>query len=539
MTGLVGFVLLVSAAAFAADDRSHAGRVSRNVTVSGRDVSSSTSAELAQVLSDIDRRYATTPVVVADERGGGFTTDAGTIGLRIDPAATADQVMAVGRRGSLPGRWRSWLGSFRSPRRAELTLAIDRVAVQRQVADKGMKGADAPAEASIRLDETGKLAGVAGTTGAGTDPARLADDLLEAARRGGPIRVEVRRGPLAPRFTKADADALAQRAEMLVAEPLPLVAEATSGAVPPATLRTLLSSVPGPTQLELRVDEAAAATAAEKALAGAGAPPAEPTFKVEGNDVVTLVPGSPGRACCGPETGRTVADALLRRPSGPVALTLVVKQPKLSNEQAAALGVKEPVSSFVTKHACCQPRVRNIHRISDIVRGQVIPPGGSFSINAFVGERTTAKGFVVDAVIDQGRYSEDVGGGVSQFATTLFNAAWFAGMEFGEYQSHSLYISRYPKGREATLGFPHPDLVIKNPSPYGVMIWPTYTGTEVRVTLYSTKWVAEVKQTGQDTRPNGSCTVYTTRRQRTFLDGRIDNDFTRAQYRAGEGQNCR
>ena len=538
VAGVVGFVLLVSAAAFAADDRSHAGRVSRNVTVSGRDVSNATRDELAQVLSDIDRRYATTPVVVADKRGGGFTTDAGTIGLRIDPAVTAEQVIAVGRRGSLPDRWWSWLESFRSPRRSELTLAIDRTAVQRQVAEKGMKGADPATEASIRLDETGKFVGVAGTAGEGTDPARLADDLLEAASRGGPIRVEGQRGPLAPRFTKADADALAQKAEALVAAPLPLVAEGTTGTVPPATLRTLLSSVPGPTQLELRVDEAAAATAAEKALARASAPPVEPTFKVEANDVVTLVPGGPGRACCGPEAGKVVADALLRRPSGPLALTLVVKQPKLSNEQAAGLGVKEPVASFATKHACCQPRVRNIHRISDIVRGQVIPPGGSFSINAFVGERTTGKGFVVDAVIDQGRYSEDVGGGVSQFATTLFNAAWFAGMEFGEYQSHSLYISRYPKGREATLGFPHPDLVIKNPSPYGVMIWPTYSATEIRVTLYSTKWV-EVKQTGQDTRPNGSCTVYTTRRQRTFLDGRVDNDSTRAQYRAGEGQNCR
>jgi len=140
-------------------------------------------------------------------------------------------------------------------------------------------------------------------------------------------------------------------------------------------------------------------------------------------------------------------------------------------------------------------------------------------------------------VIEEGRFGEDVGGGVSQFATSLFNAAWFAGMDFGEYQSHSLVISRYPKGREATLGFPHPDLVIKNPSPYGVMIWPTFTNTEIRVTMYSTKWV-DVKANGQDTVANGSCTVYITKRQRTFLDGRVVNDVTRAQYRANEGQNC-
>ena len=304
------------------------------------------------------------------------------------------------------------------------------------------------------------------------------------------------------------------------------------------TLRSLLSSTPGPAELELRVDEPAAAAAADKALSKAGTQPVEPTFKIEGDTAITLVPAAAGRACCGPEAGKTIASAILQRPDGPVTLTVTDKQPKLSNEQAATFGVKEEVSSFATKHSCCQPRVANIQRMAELVRGQVIPPGGSFSVNGFVGERTIEKGFVVDKVIEEGRFAKDVGGGVSQFATTLFNAAWFAGLDFGEYQSHSLAISRYPKGREATLGFPNPDLVIKNPSPYGIMIWPTFTTTEIRVTLYSTKWV-EVKANGQDTQRNGACTIYLTKRQRTFLDGRVDKDFTKAQYRAGEGQNCR
>ena len=54
---------------------------------------------------------------------------------------------------------------------------------------------------------------------------------------------------------------------------------------------------------------------------------------------------------------------------------------------------------------------------------------------------------MVDHAIEDGEFVEDVGGGVTQFATTLFNAAGSPGLEFGEYQSHSLYISRYPKGR--------------------------------------------------------------------------------------------
>ena len=95
--------------------------------------------------------------------------------------------------------------------------------------------------------------------------------------------------------------------------------------------------------------------------------------------------------------------------------------------------------------------------MADIVRGAVIEPGETFSINEYVGRRTIANGFVSAPIIGPGnKFDSDVGGGVSQFATTAFNAAFFAGMEIPEYQFHTIYIDRYPYGREATLAFPSP-----------------------------------------------------------------------------------
>ena len=182
--------------------------------------------------------------------------------------------------------------------------------------------------------------------------------------------------------------------------------------------------------------------------------------------------------------------------------------------------------------------MRNIHRIADLLRGVVIEPGETFSINRTVGRRTREKGFVSAGVIENGRMSEDVGGGISQMATTLFNAAWFAGLEFGEYQSHSLYISRYPYGREATMGFPHPDLEIKNTTPYGVLLWPTYTDTSLTVSMYSTRHYQSVEQSGQTKRAQGTCTVVRTERTRVTLDGQRLVDSTSARYRAREGLNC-
>ena len=184
-----------------------------------------------------------------------------------------------------------------------------------------------------------------------------------------------------------------------------------------------------------------------------------------------------------------------------------------------------------------QPRVTNIQRFADLVRGAIIEPGDIFSLNDHVGNRTEAKGFVEAGVIYKGVFTEDVGGGVSQFATTFFNAAFFAGLDFLEYQSHSLYISRYPYGREATISWPYVDLVVQNNTPYPMLIWPTYTADSISVSIYSTKW-AEVEQTDQVSIAEGECTRVHTERTLTYTDGTQKVDRVVALYRPTEGINC-
>jgi vancomycin resistance protein YoaR len=130
-----------------------------------------------------------------------------------------------------------------------------------------------------------------------------------------------------------------------------------------------------------------------------------------------------------------------------------------------------------------------------------------------------------------------VGGGVSQFATSLFNAALFAGLDFAAYQSHSIYIARYPRGHEATISFPQPDLAIINSTPYGVLIWPEYTDTSITVRLFSTRH-ATVSIESPTPSPAGRCTRWTTPRTRTYPDGRVEHDSVFALYRPAEGVNC-
>ncbi len=152
------------------------------------------------------------------------------------------------------------------------------------------------------------------------------------------------------------------------------------------------------------------------------------------------------------------------------------------------IGIREPISSFTTYYTAGQSRVTNIRRFAEIVDGYIIPPGESFEINHYVGRRTPEKGFVGGGAIQNGELVTEFGGGVSQFSTTFFNAAWFAGVELVDFKAHSVYFSRYPPGREATLNWPDVNNEIRNDTPYAILVDTHSTATSVTVTFWSTPY---------------------------------------------------
>ena len=146
--------------------------------------------------------------------------------------------------------------------------------------------------------------------------------------------------------------------------------------------------------------------------------------------------------------------------------------------------VDQVIGSFTTYFPCCAPRVRNINRMAEIVDGTVVPPGKTFSLNGVVGQRTVANGFVEDGAIVGDRIEMQVGGGVSQFSTTLLNAVWFAGLPSLQHQPHTAYISRYPAVREATLDYGNIDNLWRNETKHPIVVRTVATGTSVTVALY-------------------------------------------------------
>jgi vancomycin resistance protein YoaR len=214
------------------------------------------------------------------------------------------------------------------------------------------------------------------------------------------------------------------------------------------------------------------------------APARDARFEVSAHDEVRVVPAEPGVRLITESVAQALWTAALsdeHRGALPLASQ---PEPARSTEQAERLGIHALTGVFTTRHPCCQPRVDNIHRVATLLDGLVVEPGQTVSVNAIVGPRTQKNGFVLAPSIEDGEMVDTVGGGVSQFATTFFNALFRAGYDIIERKPHTYWFPRYPMGIEATLSWPHPDIVFKNDSQAGLLVKTSFTDTTITVKLY-------------------------------------------------------
>ncbi|MGA4508193.1 VanW family protein [Propionibacteriaceae bacterium G1746] len=184
-----------------------------------------------------------------------------------------------------------------------------------------------------------------------------------------------------------------------------------------------------------------------------------------------------------------------------VTVPVTKKTPELSTDAANKLGVKEVIGEFTTEFPYAEYRNTNLSVAAARLNGQLVKPGEIFSMNDTLGQRTAANGYVDGYVIQGPRLVKETGGGVSQSATTVFNAIFFAGLKDVEHHPHTLYFSRYPAGREATLYYGSLDLKFQNDTNYGVVIQayvnkaaPGTMGS-ITVKIWSTKTWDKVEST--------------------------------------------
>jgi vancomycin resistance protein YoaR len=493
---IAGSVLGVFVALYAVDLLVSQGNVPRGVTVAGVDVGGLKRADAEQKLRDeIEPRLVKPVAVQAGDVSA--TIDPARAGLSLDWASTLDQA------GTQPLNPFTRVTSFFTSREVGVTTQADRPQLVNTLENLRQQTDRDPLEGTIRFDG-GTPVAVDPKPGQHLDVGNAAIEVLANWASGRTVKLPVRSTPVT---VSADAvrTALEQLARPAVSGPVLIHGEGADATLDPKAIAAALRFEPadGGT-LAMKVDNA-------KVIEAAG-PQLKSTEKQGKDAQIVFTDGQPsvdpsvdGKGVDWDPTLQPLPDLLKRVGQRDLTAKYLNAPAKVTTEQANQLGVKEVIGEFSTGGFAADSGV-NIRMVAQKVNGAIVKPGETFSLNGFTGPRGAAQGYVEAGVIENGAPAREVGGGISQFATTLYNAAYFAGMKDAGHREHSYYISRYPAAREATV-FQNPngasviDLKFTNDAGTGVAIQTIWTPSSITVKLWGTKRYTVESVPGQRTDP--------------------------------------
>ncbi len=351
---------------------------------------------------------------------------------------------------------------------ARIAAAVDRPASSAGLRRKGLSVAVVRERAGLRLDQERARA--------------LIVSSLASLERSGPVRLPV--VVAAPDVTAAQLDGALAKARTALSGPVTLTLGATRFKLPRWRVAPLLDLPSGGTS-RVSVGGAAAQNWITKLAETVGHAPRDATFRVVSGGI-TVVPSQEGRALDVDASVRAIERAVFSPANRTAALVVHAAEPHRSTQDAEAMGITGVVGSYTTTYGGTEGRLHNVRLVAQLIDGALVAPGARFSFNQTTGERNAAKGFEEAPVIINGELESGIGGGVCQVSTTVFNAAFEAGLSIDRRTNHALYISHYPLGRDATVNYPDIDLVFTNDTEKWLLVRTFVGAGSLTVNIYGT-----------------------------------------------------
>jgi vancomycin resistance protein YoaR len=489
---LVGLALLL-AGAYTAAYLAAGDKVPRGASVAGVDIGGRTPDAAAAALEAGLAERADAPIDVTVD-GATDSVSPEEAGLSVDYDASVEQ--AGGEQSWEPARlWDFYTGGDELDAVVEVDEGAMEALVERLAGDLGTEPTDGAV--SFRKGEIVVTDPVAGEA---IDPDEAREALVASYLTDDDAELSL--APSQPDIDEADVQAaLDDFANPALSGPVMLLFGDSRIRLTPREFGPVLGMKAEGGALVPSLDTEKLTRLVDSGISDDGAPVDASFEVVDGKPRV--IPAKPG-VTYDPADVTDAFLTLVAKPEGEREMTVeaTVDEADFTTKDARALKIKEQVSTFTTYFPYAEYRNINIGRAAELVDGTVLEPGETFSLNEVVGERTRENGFTEGFIISNGIFKEDLGGGVSQMATTTFNAMFFAGLEDIEHKPHSFYIDRYPVGREATVAWGAVDLRFRNDTPYGVLIEAGVTPSTgssqgvVTVSMYSTKYWDITTRTG-------------------------------------------
>jgi len=486
-------ILVLPLTVFMIDRAAAADEVPRNISVAGVELGGLSRDDAVAALRSHESQLAGTPAVFI-VNGTRYQLDPKRVGLALDEEAIVDRAMAMRDGSGVVGNLRAWLEGFTEPIQLDPGLTLDADALDEQLSIWESDAIPDPAfPGGVEISE-GEVVPLYPRTGQALDHERAAELVSATLIQLDRPETELPVVPSTPGLTDFDIDEAAEEVRRIIDEPVTLRSTDSGFLITFETfqleeaVRVVVEDRPA--SIDVVLDDQYIGALLVPHRSEFEIQPVAAAYNIDmETDEIKIIPGRSGTLMDLPGVVASLHAAALGSGIGPFPV-LPGEDPEFTTEAAQAFFADIGfVSEFTTGHPCCQPRVTNIHLIADAVDGTIILPGTDFSLNEHVGQRTMAKGYLEDCAIVGGDVvcegsSANVGGGVSQFATTFYNAIFFGCYEVIEHQPHSVYFNRYPEGREATLGYPKPDVIFRNNTDTPVIVKTHYTDRELTVKFY-------------------------------------------------------
>lgn len=408
-----------------------------------------------------------------------FELPAADAGLDIDAAATVAQVTGF---TLAPDRlWAHVMGGSE----IEPVVVVDDE-VLAEALDAAAAQVDGPAQDAGVTVVAGQVTVVPGRSAVTVDKAASANVIAQQWPSAQSIELVAQTEE--PAITDDDAEAFALDLEsQTFAAPVTLVGDDAEATLEPAILAAHSTVVSGATGLALEMDGeglAAAVLDAYPELTTAGK---NASVSFDADHQIVIDEGTPGITIDADRMGTAVmaaASSIDRMGE----LPYTAADPEVSATDLGLADFKERIVTFNTPITADRVRTQNLRAAARDVTGTILHPGDTFDLVDTLQPITQERGYGSAGVIVNGILTTGMGGGLSQMATNVYNAAYFAGWEILEHRPHSVWLPRYPAGRESTMYTGSINVVFKNNTPYSAVLNSYVENGRLYVDVWSTKY---------------------------------------------------
>jgi vancomycin resistance protein YoaR len=498
---LIG-VLLAAGGGLYYLDRSYQGKIYPNVTVQGLPIGEMTPAAAEAALRGRYEDFLRQPVALTfGDRV--WRPSLEQVGVSFDFKGAIDQAYRAGRSNGMVENIQEVAAIWQNGLDLPLRVTFDQGAMQRYIAGLRAELESPPADAQLQLVGT-TVQTQPSHTGRQVLVDETLQDLTASLRTFKPGTVAVRTRSLPPRLGDAEVAVARAQIEAMLQAPLTLKADQKTYTWSPEEIALMLkiARVPKDTQTDriaVAIDQYQVNRRVRLIADETGRGSVNPRVAWNGGDLKIIKPGKPGMRL-DEEAASNMIIAAIGAPDRTLTLPIREVAPQVTEANLHDLGIKELVSAGTSDFSGSAPyRIHNVGTGMNILNGILLAPGEEFSFNDNIGSIDERNGFVQGYAIIQNRTQLEFGGGICQDSTTMFRAAFWAGLPITERWGHSFYISWYDKyglgsygngpGMDATIFTGGPDLKFVNDTGHWLLIqsWSNPKTGVAQVEFYGTK----------------------------------------------------